>query len=93
MIEIKDTKIRVKDSKESALVQKKLFSLGCRWDNRIEQEQRLKFLSCPFLYISNDLSLGYTDHGSDHFFSIHRNKEITVKDLLCPKTLMDLEVK
>jgi hypothetical protein len=93
MIEIKDTKIRIKDSKESALVQKKLFELGCRWDNRTEQEQQPKYLDCSFLYISNDLSLGYTSHGSDHFFSNHRSKEIMVKDLLCPKKLMDLEVK
>ena len=92
MIEIKDTKIRIKDSKESALVQKKLFELGCTWDHR-NPEQRLQYLSCPFIYISNDLSLGYTDHGSDHFFYNHRSKEIMVKDLLCPKKLMDLEVK
>jgi len=80
--EIKNIKIRVNNLKESAEVQKKLFSLGIDW---IGGEERIQFTAQPFLYIDNNKKI--TFGGNESGFMENVNKEMTIKEL------MEIEVK
>lgn len=71
---IKYSKIKVNNSKESKLIQEKLFKLGFGWagNKTIEHENK------PYIYIYNN----YLTNGEDLIhFKEHENKEITLEDL------------
>lgn len=62
---------------KSGEIQKKLFSLGYKWN---EGETDVIFTECPFLYIDNN---HHISHGSDMTnFSSHKNREISAEEIL-----------
>lgn len=85
MINVKQTKIMVKDSYESIKVQEKLFKLGVFWLGGEKNKKIPEYVNQRFLYVSGHSTLGYGDE--TYFFENHGYKEIKVSDLLKPNSL------
>lgn len=72
------TKIRVLNKTNSKAIQKKLFSLGCKWDGKYSI---IKNLDKPFLYISTGSQI--INWGkSEKVFNKADYKEISIDDIL-----------
>ena len=83
---IKLTKIFIKNTQESSKVQNRLFELGASWGGDDENEP--EYLDMKHLYIDEDLQLGYGD--SDDFFYNHKYREIKINELLKSQTMREL---
>lgn len=70
-----DTKVYVVGKSEE--IQKKLFSLGCKW---CAGNTEVDCIEAPFLYIDKN---HYLSHGRDMcFFTEHRYREISAEEIL-----------
>ena len=76
-MEIKNTKIRVRNEEENIIVQEKLFSLGCSWF----KETRVENLDAVELYIDENLYIGYCSDRGSNYFENNDKREISVKQL------------
>jgi len=87
-MEIKNTKIKVKDETENRKVQERLFSFGCYWQ---KNQKEVKYLDAEALYINEYLEITYTSN-ADTYFNNHKNKEITVAQLFSGKVPIETHI-
>ena len=87
---IKRTKIIVKNAQESAKVQNRLFELGATWNSAFDADKAdiPSYVDMPELYVDEDLQLGYSNDKS--FYNSYGYREITVKELLKSQTMKEL---
>jgi len=87
---IKRTKIIVKNAQESAKVQNRLFELGATWNSSFDSDKLDKpsYVDNPELYVDDNLQLGYSNDKS--FYNSYGYREITVKELLKSQTMKEL---
>jgi hypothetical protein len=89
MLDIRKTKIRVKDEKESIKIQNRLFKLKCHWKNSNDSmQQEPEYTYKKFLYIDGECTILHGDN--EDFFIGDDYKEITLKDLFKISTFKEL---
>ena len=81
-----DVKIRVKDSTESKIVQKKLFELGYHWQ---QDNYEFNYVDAPHLYIEKyNKQIFFSTYNS--YFESSDYKEVTVAQLMSPEICYDI---
>lgn len=71
---LRNTKIRIESPGHSEFVQKLVFGAGGKWIGY--QDQKIRFLEMPCLFIDKELNISFFDDRAEYLFNTHDNKEI-----------------